>query len=362
MPFARPTLSELVDRVRSDLRSRLGLTASLSRAFADVMAAVWAGAVHLNHGYLQWLSKQLFATTAEQEALYAKASMYNIAPSPATFATGSVQATGDESSVISAGTVLVRDDGVTYIVDDEETISGGTATLDVTAVIAGAASNYDAGETLSLESPIDGVDPDVTVLADPGGDGIAGGIDADDVEDVRIELLERLRRPPEGGADQDWIAWAKQVPGVTRAWVYRWENGLGTVVVRFVLDDQTPTIFPDGATVALVQAELDSERPTTAEVTAVAPTPVAVDFDIRIDPDTTEVRDAVTAELTDLFFRDAQPGDGAGAGTILLSHVLVAIGIADGVDDFTLLSPSGDTIPGLGEMPTVGDITWEDAS
>ncbi len=63
---------------------------------AGVLATVWAGAVHMLHGHLDWLSLQLFADTAEREFLLKQASLYGITPTPATFAAGTVLATGTD--------------------------------------------------------------------------------------------------------------------------------------------------------------------------------------------------------------------------------------------------------------------------
>lgn len=351
MPFARPTLAALVTRIRSDFRSRLEIEGSLvRRSMADVLSVVWAGAVHMLHGHLDWLSRQLFPDTAERESLLRQAGMYGISPTAATFASGNVSATG--AGTIPAGAILQRADGVLYRAPNEITFSGN-AIVSIEAVEAGSAGNFDAGETLTWQSPIAGVDATVTI----GGAGITGGFDEEDTEGTRDRHLLRLREPPEGGADQDYEAWALAVSGVTRAWVFRHENGLGTVVVRFVLDDE-PDIFPDAAKVQEVQDALEAQRPTTAEVTAAAPTPLNVDFTISVTPDTQSVRDAVEAELADLLRRDAEPGDGAGKGTILLSQMRTAIGTAAGVKDYTLTAPVADVVPAVGELAVLGTVTW----
>lgn len=355
MPFARPTLSDLVDRVRSDFRSRLGLAGPLlRRAMADVFGSVVAGAAHMLHGHIEWAARQIFADTAERAYLLRLAAMYGISPTPATFASGTVTATGVNGSTILTGEILLEpDSGQTFQVTADATIAAGTAAVSVQAVTAGDAGNFDAGVTLTFESPIAGVDADVTVAAP----GISGGFDEEDTEGTRDRLLLRLREPPAGGADQDYEAWALAVAGVTRAWVYPTEDGPGTVVVRFVLDDE-PDIFPDAAAVAAVQAALDEERPITAEVTAEAPTPLEVDFTIAVTPNTAAVKAAVEAELADLMLREAEPGDGAGRGTIKLSRIQVAIGLADGVEDFTLTVPAADVVPAVGELAVVGVVTW----
>ena len=63
-------------------------------------------------------------------------------------------------------------------------------------------------------------------------------------------------------------------------------------------------------------------------------------------------------ELVDLFARVAQPGDGVALGTVLLSQIDTAIGVAAGVTDFTLTVPSANIVPALGQLPTLGAITF----
>lgn len=353
MPFARPTLGELVERIRSDLRGGLEIAGPLlRRAMVDVLGSVWAGAVHSLYGFLGWNARQMFGTTAERDALLELAGMYGITPTPATYASGNVIATGSNGSDIPADTTVTLGE-TQYRVVTGQTIADGTATVPVEALIAGSAGNVDEGIALSFESSIPGVDSTVTV--DTGG--ISGGIDEEGTEEVRDRYLQHLRERPTGGSDADYIAWALAVPGVTRAWVYRHENGLGTVVVRFVLDGEE-NIFPDGSSVSVMQDALDAERPTTAEVTAAAPDPLEVDFDIEITPNTPEVQAAVEAELADLLRREGEPGDGIDRGTIKLSHIRTAIGVAAGVEDYTLNVPSADVVPGVGELTIPGDFTW----
>jgi uncharacterized phage protein gp47/JayE len=354
VPFDRPTLAELVTRVRGDIRGRLGITGQLvRRATANVLAAVWAGAVHMLHGHLEWLTEQLFADTAIREFLLRMAAMFGITPTSATFASGVVTATGTDTTVIPVDTVLVRDDGATYVVTAEATITAGEAAVSVEAVEAGDDGNLDAGEELSFESPIAGVDSTATV----DEDGITGGVDEETTEATRARFLLHLRRPPTGGSEQDYEAWALAVAGVTRAWVYENEDGLGTVTVRFVMDE-LEDIFPDAAAVTLVQTALDERRPVAVEVTAAAPDPLEVDFTIAPTPDTSAVRAAIEAELVDLLARMAEPGDGAGRGNVLLSQIRTAIGIAEGVTDYTLTVPSADVEPAVGELAVLGTVTW----
>jgi uncharacterized phage protein gp47/JayE len=319
----------------------------------DVLGTVWAGAVHTLYGYLDWLAKQMFGDTAERAMLLRLAAMYGMSPTPATFAEGNVTATGIDGTSIPEDTILRLDDETSYRVTTGQMIASGTATLPVIAVLAGDAANVPEDTVLTFESPITDVDATATVATG----GITGGVDEEGTEELRDRYLLRLREPPEGGADQDYEAWALAVAGVTRAWVYPNENGLGTVVVRFVRDGDVD-IIPSAGEVTAMQEALDAERPITAEVTAEAPTELEVDFTIALEPDNADTRAAVEAELADLMLRVAAPGDGAGRGTVLLSKIRTAIGIAEGVTDYELTVPAADVEPAVGELPVVGTITW----
>lgn len=355
MPFIRPTLAELVTRTTADIRGELeSVGPLLRRAMVDVLATTLSGLGHGVYGFLEWLSRQLFGDKAEREFLLRKAAMYGITPVAATFASGNVTATGTNGTSIPVDTILRLDEENAYRVTTGQVISGGTATLPVVALLAGADANVPEGSTaLTFESPIPNVDPTLTVATG----GVDGGVDEEGTEELRDRYLLRLRRPPQGGADQDYEAWALAAPGMTRAWVYPNELGKGTVVVRTVMDGEAD-IIPDVGEVATVQSALQAKRPITAEVTAVAPTELEVDFTIEVVPDNADTRAAVEAELEDLLRRDAEPGDGVARGTILISQIRTAIGIAAGVTDYTLTIPSANVVPGVGELPVVGVITW----
>lgn len=359
MPFDRPTLVELVERSREDLKTRLSLNVAVKRRrAADAVANTIAGQVHGLYGNLEFLSLQLFAATAEGEFLLRLASVYGITPTPATFADGNVTFTGTNGQPVPAGAKLRRDDQVEYEVVTGGVIAGGILITDVRAVIAGVNGNLDTGETMDFVSTPPGIDTTATVSTQLEGGPINGGNDEETLEALRQRFIERLRNPPAGGRDSDYVKWAQLVVGVTRVWVYRHENGLGTVVVRFVRDNDTPSIIPDAGKVAAVQASIDEFRPTTAEVTVLAPVDVPLLYTISITPDDAENRAAVEQSLDDLHLRDAEAGDGAGRGTIRISQIQTAVGNSGTITDYTITVPAGDTTPALGDLLTRGTVTW----
>lgn len=349
MSYSRPTLRTLIDRVIADINARLpDADARLAFSNLNVLAYVNAGTAHGIYGFIDWLSRQIIIDTAEVEFLDRWAGIWGVERKAAAPATGNVTFTGTNGSTIAIGTLAQRADGVQYQTTALGTISGGSTTVAVVAVEGGAASNAVAGVALSLVSPVTGVNGSATVAS---GD-LTGGSDRETDDALRDRLLARIHQPPHGGAANDYEAWALEVAGVTRAWVYPAELGLGTVTVRFVRDDDA-SIIPDAAEVAAVQAHIDALRPVTAQVTVVAPVAVPLNFTIQLTPNTATVRAAVQAELEDLIKRESEPG-----GAILLSHIREAISIAAGETNSIVTVPAADVTHTTGQMATMGTITW----
>lgn len=349
MPFERPALGDLVARIQADLVSRLGGSgAPLRRSVVAVLARVWAGATHMLHGHLEYLSRQIFPDQADDVYLVRFASLYGISKSPATFATGALTVTGTNGQDVNNSAVLRREDGAEFTVTaGGGTISGGVLEVTVTAVLAGVAGNSADGTELTFESPLPGVD--ATAITGE----LSGGADQESTESLRRRLLARLRAAPQGGAESDYTLWALAVPGVTRVWVHPNQLGAGTVVVYFVRDDDVGSIIPSGGEVTVVQTYIDSVRPVTAAVTVAAPTAKTWNFTIEVTPDNTDVRGAVEAELTDVFRTEGEPGM-----TIQLWKVERAISIATGLTDYVLTTPNADLTHAAGEIPVLGTITW----
>lgn len=350
MPFERPSIPTIIERVTADLESRgFGADTRVRRSVLYVLARVIAGVAHGLYGFIAWASRQFLADTADEDNLIRIASLYGIIRTPATRAIGNVIFTGADRVVVPVGLRLQRADGYEYLVTAEGIIAFGTITLPVQAISPGVAGNADADLQLAIAAQVSGLSA-VGIVADVG---IAGGADAESVGSLRDRVLTFLRKRPQGGAAHDYVAWAKEVPGVTRAWAKPHLNGLGTMGLFFVRDgDENP--IPGPSAVAAVQAYIDGLRPVTVkDFTTYAPVALPVNFVIALEPDSTAARLAVTAQLQDLFRRESEPGV-----TIPLTHFAEAISLAAGEFDHDLTAPSADVTAGAGYMPTMGTVTW----
>jgi len=351
MPFARPTLSELIDRVTTDISGRVtGVqSAVLRRSLLGILARSEAGAVHMLYGFLEWAARQAIIDTAEKEYLERWAAIWKVFRKAADYATGAALLTGTVGSVVPAGTILQRQDGVQYRVLADGTFTGTTLQLTVVAVEAGAAGDSPAGTPLFLLSPVAGVQSTGSAATD-----IDGGLDVETDPQLLSRLLKRIRKPPHGGAESDYELWALEVPGVTRVWVYPLQMGAGTVTVLFVCDGETD-IIPSPAKVAEVQAYIDdpARSPVTAEVFVAAPVADPLNMTVKLSPNTAAVQAAVRAEFDDLIIRDSKPG-----ATTLISRLREAVSIAAGESDNAITSPTADVPHATGHMAVPGTITF----
>ncbi len=349
MPFNRPSLADLADRASTDIEAALpGADARLRRSNLNVLARVHAGALHGVYGYLAWLAEQLMVDTAETVFLDRYAGIWGVLRLPAAYASGTVDVTGTTGAVVPAGASVQRSDGAAYVTTADAALVAGAASVPVAAVVAGLAGNADPLTQMGFAQPV----PGVASAALVGAAGLAQGADRETDEALRARVLARIQQPPMGGAAADYVAWALEVPGVTRAWVYPLEGGVGKVVVRFVRDADAGFI-PDAAEVAAVQQYINDRRPVTAQVTVLAPVAAPLSMSIALTPNTAAVRAAVQAELADLLRREAKPG-----GTILVSQLREAISVAAGETNNVLSSPGADVTHAAGLMPTLGTITW----
>jgi uncharacterized phage protein gp47/JayE len=344
MPYDIPTLPELITRTQNDL----GDDQSLRRTDAQVLSRAQAGSVYGLYGYLQWVFRQMFPHTCDEEVLPDHA---RLRPIPdrreATRAAGPVRARGSVGSVLQAGTLYQSRYGVRYRVT-ADTWSDGETLVPVEAVDAGALGNLAGGEQLTLVSPVLGVVAAATVEPD----GLTGGADREAADAYRERLLRSYRVTPHGGSPDDYETWALEVPGVTRAWCVRRWMGAGTVAVFFVRDGE-PDPIPGPAHCAEVQTYIEERQSVIPEVYALPPVQQPVTYQIRVTPDTVAVRAAVERALQSLHAAEADLGAG-----LLISHIREAISGAAGERDHVLYEPTADVPAAANELLTFGGVVW----
>lgn len=349
MPFKRPSRDDLIAEVQADMQRHLGITSVLKGGNVEAIGKAVAGARHLLHAHLDFNERQLFPHLASSEALDQWADLYGLARWSAQRATGHAAVQGDPGTVVPLGTKLSRADQVRYETTIESVVSDtGSVSLPVRALQGGAAGNAASGTALQLENSLAGVSGPATV-EEPG---LQDGSDLETDEQLRVRLVERIQSPPMGGSQSDFVSWAKEVPGVTRAWcIPNWQT-VNKVLVQFATDGNASPI-PTAEKVAEVDALLQARRPVGATLIVQAPTALAANFTVRLLPDTDDIRDSVTNALKDLLLVRAEPG-----GTISLRHMGEAISTAPLEVDHLLEAPAEALTAALTELPVFGSVTF----
>ena len=90
-----------------------------------------------------------------------------------------------------------------------------------------AFANARSGISLGLVNTISGVNSGVASC------DLTGAADIESTDALRTRMLYTYANPPAGGSASDYVEWALQVPGVTRAWCLPNGAGSGTVVVLY---------------------------------------------------------------------------------------------------------------------------------
>jgi len=359
MPFDTPTLDQIALRTYQAMRANLkGSDAALYPNNVHVSAKVMAGAVFEGFSLLNYIARQHIVHLADEPWLLKKAHDFGFAQLPPSFAEGKVVMTGDANITIPAGIQMHRSDGINYvIIVGGKTDNAGEATVTVRAVEAGKAGNAAAAVSLSLSESVAQISGTATVHAD----GIGLGADTESIESLRARLLFRLRNPPHGGAAHDYIAWLREINGVTRVFVdpVTALNGRTSVGIWFMMDDSYPNGIPQAADVAYADNYLDSLRPAGAILAIAAPTPITVNVTIdNLTPDTTAVRTAIESELRAMFRREMRVSTSTNPFTAYRSLFSEAIAIATGERSHTLVAPASDVLYTMGQIPVFGTVTY----
>lgn len=348
MPFERDKLPELIEQGATNLESRLpGMLARIRNSVIGVLNKVIQGGFDALFKYIDRKSRSWWPDICDEEDLPDHGARWGKPRLPAAPATGTVQVTGLEGAAIPQGTVVQRSDGTQYATTAPGVIAAGVANIAVAAVLPAQLGNAVIATPLTLTSPVPNVNAVATAFT-----ALSGGADIETIERWRNRIMARIRRPPQGGADYDFEGWALEVPGVTRAWVYPKEQGPGTVVVRFVRDDDA-SIIPDAGEVASVQAYIEARCSVIADLYVVAPIATPQNYTIQAVPNTGIVKAAIQAELAALYRREAKPG-----GTMLISQEREAASISAGETDHVMTVPSANQTHAAGLLPTLGAFTW----
>lgn len=246
---------------------------------------------------------------------------------PATLAQGTVLFTGNPGTVIPAGTII-KSELLTFITLEKAIITD-TSTVSVKAVCntAGTAGNVAAGDITAVD--LDGVK--VTNIQP-----FAGGVDIETDEAFRSRIFDRIRNPSTSGNANDYVKWAKEVPGVGNAVCIPCANGDGTVKVVLLSPEGQA---PDEVIIQNATAHIAEMKPIAAAVSVVAAKAKALNISGNIHLSNGFEINNITDQFKDTFTQylaTKQFGSSRSLAYFKVSDLLYDIpGVLD-VDSYTL--------------------------
>lgn len=331
MPYTTPNFTTIRDRILRDIRNLDESAHTDVDSDNFIRASATASAAEGLYDYQNWIARQIFPDTADNDTIDYHSNLRGIVRKKATAATGTLTFTGNEGAAIPTGTLCKDAAGLVYATTAPADIpASGTVTAPCTALKAGASPDVQ--------------DVSVTLQAAPFGVHskafmtLAGGTDAESHASLLARLLYYMQNPPGGGNKADYKRWALEVEGVTGASVYPLRQGPGTVDIVITGEDG----IPSQDVVEACQHYIDSMRPCTAKAATVyAPVPHMVDMTIRLRVSAggatlMNLQTAVTDVLTAQFALLA-PGE-----TVVLAKLLAAVAGLAGVADAAIITPSAN--------------------
>lgn len=299
-----------------------------------VRASATGSAVEGLYQHQSWITKQIFADSADDDYVLLHARLRGMDLKPAVAASGSVLVTGAANTDFASGLAAKFADGTAYV-----TTSGGTtdatgqAIVTAAAVVAGAAGTRADGDKLTLTVPPVNINATVTVVS------LTGGTERETIASLQARVVQRIRRPAAGGNKYDYYNWAMEVAGVDAAYVYPLRRGLGTIDVVVASNSG----LPSDDVVKATQAHIDDQRPVTAKNSLVLK-PTLKSYDVvaavQLDGITLEAAQAAVELAMTAYDAAVIPG-----ATVIRNKIGGVINDTTGITDYALTSPAANVVP-----------------
>lgn len=395
--FARQTLAQLVTQNRAKFQANLpGADVASRRSNLMITAIVTAALADAEFGYIDWIiNNALMPDSAVSPYSNRWGGLKNATPNGPTAASGQASATGAlAGTTVDAGFLLQLEPGIVYATTGTVTFSsGGTVTAPIEAVNSdgtplaatadGSQWNCSAGAVLTAVQAQAGVPGSWSVVSN-----ITNGTPPETNAAFQARYLQLYKAPPQGGDFNDYVEWAIEVPGVTRAWSSPLQKGPGTIVVYFMMDvaraaysgvpqgtngvataetRDTPATGDQLALANYIYYERfqvkGSCRPVTALVYAFAPTLVPQNFTFKYVPAAQQA--AVEAAIAALLVQEgsaATVNTATGAvagGSVPLADIQAAVRAVPQCSGALVLSPTDNISTSIGQLPSLGTCTFE---
>ncbi len=358
MPWPIPQPGEVSSRaagVYEALPALQGIDARGPNSIATANARVTEMVAQDLYLYQGTLAQELMPDTAVMW-LSRHAAIWGVPRNPATASSGNMLITAT-----SAGAVTIAQNtqfsyapaGLLFTVSAATTIPANTqGAVPVICTTTGSATDLTPGATLTPVAPIAGINPQSGTV---DSDGLTGGLDIEALDSWRSRIIARIQDTGDAGTVQNYTDWTRSaLPSVGAVQVYPNWSGPGNVGVVFAMPGPAT---PTQAEINTVSAYIATRRPVTANIIVLGATLQPINFEYKINPNTTQVQQAGQQALALQMQADATIG-----GTIFMSRMDAALSTASGEISHDRVSPTADVTVPQTAIATLGTITWDTLS
>lgn len=359
MSFTRPTVADILDRIRGDVKGVLvdfDPFAPRTAVLALIMSQT--AQIHELNGRLERAARNHFGDTAEFDDLVRLAAQEGLTQNLGAKAQGFARfaLAAEINPAPTAGLFLVSAAGERYVALTFPWVSSlGSYVPQVQAVESGEKYNLAAGAALDLEEPFTGIAPGLGQVR-PAPAEISGGTNDESVEAFRDRYLLHKRRAPQGGTLTDFERWTFEsiANAWTRVFAIKPQSGSNLIQIYAVNDAADPAgnainrVAGDYVT-AFNYIDADNRRPLCADVQVDPPTLVPLNPAITLVPNTSAVQNAVKSQIVEFLIRTSTPG-----GTVVYSQLSEVISRATGETSSLLTSPGANKLHSASELPIIG--------
>lgn len=307
--------------------------------------------------------KIMFPAWADAAWLDLHAKARGLQRKPANKATGKLRITGIPGTTIPSGYKFASPaiDGNTSI--EYETVgrhdigTSGVVDVLISSIETGTIGNVPIGTITLMMTPLSGITSITNI------DPVTGGTTEEDDDTLRIRLaeLDAAEGASFVGSDNDYIKWAKEIPGVGSALIIPEWNGPGTVKVIVIdANGQPANLTIINAVYNNIISPIDRikrKAPIGATVTVEAPMPKVLNYVFALDIHMGETQGTVLerfgTQLQSYYIEVKKEG--------VVRHTQIAsiLTKTPGVKDFTGLRINGITsniVIAQDEYPVTGAI------
>lgn len=255
-----PTTEQIFAIIMADYQNRMGVNMpNFGRYFIRVFAMINAHLFYLLYVRLNFVYRNILPDTATTPqhggSLYRFGLLYlQRLPYNATQGVYLIEGIGAVGSVIPAGRTFTNSRNSSIFTNDLEfTFAVGINQFQIRSLDAGTPARLMVGDTITIVSPVSGVENQFIVVSE-----ITEPTDAEPIESYRNKIITAMRYRSRGGAAIDYRFWGMQVLGVRNVYPY---TGATNPNINLYIESETNNGVPSPALLNDVENYIETRRP-----------------------------------------------------------------------------------------------------